>query len=40
MAIDVVGEIRNVRANIKSTKTDSEKVLTKFDLCDERYVVA
>ncbi|WOH06658.1 hypothetical protein DCAR_0626086 [Daucus carota subsp. sativus] len=36
----VVGEIRNVRANIKSTKTDSEKVLTKFDLCDERHTLA
>ncbi|WOH09907.1 hypothetical protein DCAR_0729367 [Daucus carota subsp. sativus] len=32
--VDVVGEIRNVRANIKSTKNNSEKILTKFDLFD------
>ncbi|KAL1815832.1 hypothetical protein ACET3Z_018406 [Daucus carota] len=38
--VDVVGEIWNVRANIKSTKTDSEKILTKFDLCDGRHTVA
>ncbi|KAL1818319.1 hypothetical protein ACET3Z_013188 [Daucus carota] len=38
--VDVVGEIRNVRANIKSTKTDSEKILKKFDLCDGRHTLA
>ncbi|WOG87093.1 hypothetical protein DCAR_0206315 [Daucus carota subsp. sativus] len=34
--IDVVGQVRNVRGNIKSTKTDSEKILTKFELFDGR----
>ncbi|KAL1818734.1 hypothetical protein ACET3Z_013603 [Daucus carota] len=34
--IDVVGQVRNVRGNIKSTKTDNEKILTKFELFDGR----
>nr|XP_017250370.1 PREDICTED: uncharacterized protein LOC108220974 [Daucus carota subsp. sativus] len=38
--VDVLGEIRNVRANIKSTKTASEKILTKFDLFDGRHTLS
>lgn len=35
---DVAGRIQNVRPNMKSTKNDVEKRLTKFDVFDGRYM--
>ncbi|KAL1831956.1 hypothetical protein ACET3Z_001607 [Daucus carota] len=37
--VDVVGQVQNVRA-IKSTKNDSEKILTKFNISEGRKSVA
>ncbi|XP_063935336.1 uncharacterized protein LOC135147035 [Daucus carota subsp. sativus] len=38
--IDVAGKMQNVRPNMKSTKNDVEKRLTKFDLFDGRNSVS